>query len=177
MSTSSRFRCFGMSGVVFDHWLDLVAAHGVVGKVAHDARLAAAMKRHGLTHLMTSTLPILLGFNPLWPSRPCTSIAIHAASTASICWSQPEANLHQGLHVHFWLHVQESETAPSNDRLCSARLGNSPKVAQRSYLLVTMDDFQQAAEGEQERSTRTRKSGTVGASMDLQKMPQNTGKT
>ncbi len=38
---------------VFDHWLELVRLYRVQGKPAHDARLAAAMARHGLQGLLT----------------------------------------------------------------------------------------------------------------------------
>jgi predicted nucleic acid-binding protein len=38
---------------VFTEWRALVAAHAVAGKTAHDARLVAAMRVHGLTHLLT----------------------------------------------------------------------------------------------------------------------------
>lgn len=38
---------------VFDAWRDLVAKYGILGKQAHDARLVAAMVRHGITHLLT----------------------------------------------------------------------------------------------------------------------------
>lgn len=38
---------------VFTAWEQLVATTPVVGKNAHDARLVAAMKVHGLTHLLT----------------------------------------------------------------------------------------------------------------------------
>lgn len=41
---------------VFDHWQQLVKKYGVRGKSAHDARLVAAMKRHGVTHLLTFNL-------------------------------------------------------------------------------------------------------------------------
>ncbi len=34
-------------------WEQLVAAHAVIGKNAHDARLVAAMLVHGVTHLLT----------------------------------------------------------------------------------------------------------------------------
>lgn len=39
--------------VVFDHWLKLAGTHDVRGKKAHDTRLAAAMLRHEVTHLLT----------------------------------------------------------------------------------------------------------------------------
>ncbi len=38
---------------IFTHWQSLVTAYGVMGKNAHDARLVAAMKRHGLTQILT----------------------------------------------------------------------------------------------------------------------------
>jgi predicted nucleic acid-binding protein len=38
---------------IFPEWRRLVANHQVLGKNAHDARLAAAMNVHGLTHLLT----------------------------------------------------------------------------------------------------------------------------
>ena len=38
---------------LFENWLQLVSAHACRGKIAHDARYAAAMRTHGLTHLMT----------------------------------------------------------------------------------------------------------------------------
>lgn len=38
---------------VFKYWRDLVAANDVKGKSAHDARLVAAMQRHGLIDLLS----------------------------------------------------------------------------------------------------------------------------
>lgn len=38
---------------VFTHWQSLVSTYRVAGKNAHDARLVAAMKRHGLTRILT----------------------------------------------------------------------------------------------------------------------------
>ena len=38
---------------IFGNWQKLVAAHAVQGKTSHDARLVAAMVRHGLTHLLS----------------------------------------------------------------------------------------------------------------------------
>lgn len=38
---------------VYAHWEQLVSSHGVRGKQAHDARIAAAMQRHSVTHLLT----------------------------------------------------------------------------------------------------------------------------
>jgi predicted nucleic acid-binding protein len=38
---------------ILPEWRRLVAAHQVLGRNAHDARLVAAMTVHGLTHLLT----------------------------------------------------------------------------------------------------------------------------
>ena len=38
---------------LFPAWLELVARHGVAGKRVHDARLAAMMLVHGITHVLT----------------------------------------------------------------------------------------------------------------------------
>lgn len=38
---------------IFEAWRDLVTRYAIVGKKAHDARLVAAMVRHGITHLLT----------------------------------------------------------------------------------------------------------------------------
>jgi hypothetical protein len=38
---------------LFDEWRILVVANGCHGKVAHDARYVAALRGHGLTHLLT----------------------------------------------------------------------------------------------------------------------------
>ena len=41
------------SEAVYQEWRRLVVAHAVSGVKVHDARLAAAMKVHGVTHLLT----------------------------------------------------------------------------------------------------------------------------
>ncbi len=38
---------------ILDRWEKLVVVHRVQGKPSHDARLVAAMDRHGLSHLLT----------------------------------------------------------------------------------------------------------------------------
>ena len=47
------FRLFLDERGVFGHWRELVSKNDVKGKSAHDARLVAAMRRHGLTDLLT----------------------------------------------------------------------------------------------------------------------------
>jgi predicted nucleic acid-binding protein len=43
----------GDTPAVCDAWEELVAAHACHGKVAHDARYVAALRTHGLAHLLT----------------------------------------------------------------------------------------------------------------------------
>jgi predicted nucleic acid-binding protein len=38
---------------IYDLWEQLVVAHAVQGKQAHDARFVAAMQRHNIRHLLT----------------------------------------------------------------------------------------------------------------------------
>jgi len=55
---------------IFATWFDLVDRHAVVGKLAHDARLVAAMQRHSLVNLVTfnksdfSRFPLISTFSP-----------------------------------------------------------------------------------------------------------------
>lgn len=42
---------------IFGHWQYLVTANNVQGKQAHDARLVAAMQRHGVANLLTFNKP------------------------------------------------------------------------------------------------------------------------
>lgn len=47
------FRFFRDERAVYDKWQLLVIQHAVQRKSAHDARLVAAMQRHGITRLLT----------------------------------------------------------------------------------------------------------------------------
>jgi predicted nucleic acid-binding protein len=47
------FRFLRDERAIFPEWERLVTSLEVKGKKAHDARLAAAMTRHGVTHLLT----------------------------------------------------------------------------------------------------------------------------
>jgi predicted nucleic acid-binding protein len=47
------FTLFRDERAIFPLWENLVADHDVKGRNAHDARLVAAMSRHGLQHLVT----------------------------------------------------------------------------------------------------------------------------
>jgi predicted nucleic acid-binding protein len=47
-----QFHFFRDERAIFDRWQKLVVQHSVQGKTAHDARLVAAMERHGVKHLL-----------------------------------------------------------------------------------------------------------------------------
>ena len=50
---------------VFGHWISLVTLHQVIGRNAHDARLAAAMQRHSITQLLTFNVGDFKRFSPI----------------------------------------------------------------------------------------------------------------
>lgn len=66
-----KFDLFRDERAIFDFWHELVVQHEVHGKNAHDARLVAAMKRHGINHLLTfderefSRYPAITVVNPV----------------------------------------------------------------------------------------------------------------
>jgi predicted nucleic acid-binding protein len=41
------------TAAIFAEWERIATGYGVIGKQAHDARLVAAMKAHGISHLLT----------------------------------------------------------------------------------------------------------------------------
>ncbi|MBX9579624.1 MAG: PIN domain-containing protein [Gemmataceae bacterium] len=49
----THFTLLPESAAVFAEWRGLLAAHKPLGKPAHDARFVAAMRAHGVTHLLT----------------------------------------------------------------------------------------------------------------------------
>ena len=51
---------------IYPAWKALVDGLGIVGKQVHDARLVAAMRVHGVTHLLTFNAPDFARF----PKRP-----------------------------------------------------------------------------------------------------------
>lgn len=53
LNLRQMFRFLSDTPAVYDEWQTLVHQHNIVGKSAHDARLVAAMKAHGLTAVLT----------------------------------------------------------------------------------------------------------------------------
>ncbi len=49
----SQFTLLPDTAAIFDEWERLVSTYNVAGKPPHDARLVAAMRAHGVTHLLT----------------------------------------------------------------------------------------------------------------------------
>jgi predicted nucleic acid-binding protein len=50
---SPLFRVLRDERAIYGHWRNLVNKYSIQGKNAHDARLVAAMMRHGVKHLLT----------------------------------------------------------------------------------------------------------------------------
>lgn len=48
-----QFHLFRDERAILDRWRQLVVDHDVRGKTAHDARIVAAMQRHGIQRLLT----------------------------------------------------------------------------------------------------------------------------
>lgn len=65
---------------LFDVWRSLVNLHGVIGKLAHDARLVAAMVRHGTTHLLTFNDQDFSRFNEISVIAPVDAAAFPPAA-------------------------------------------------------------------------------------------------
>jgi hypothetical protein len=55
---------------IFSHWLPLLSSNDVKGKNTHDARLVAAMLRHGVTHLLTFNQPDFVRFSEITAVTP-----------------------------------------------------------------------------------------------------------
>lgn len=47
------FRLFRDERAIYEAWFELVFKHQISGVKSYDARLAAAMQRHGITHFLT----------------------------------------------------------------------------------------------------------------------------
>ena len=60
---------------VFEIWRDLVTAHQVKGKNAHDTRLVAAMQRHGVQSLLTFNVADFTRFSTIDVYSPAEILA------------------------------------------------------------------------------------------------------
>jgi len=60
------------SPAIFTEWEQLVAKYQVMGKQAHDTRLVAVMKAHGLSHILTFNVDDFKRFTNITPVAPQT---------------------------------------------------------------------------------------------------------
>jgi predicted nucleic acid-binding protein len=67
--------------LVFPWWRSIVAQYQIVGKKAHDARLVAAMLRHGVVHILT--------FNEQDFSRFNEVVVVHPAAVGNLPPASP----------------------------------------------------------------------------------------
>ena len=58
------------SPLVHSRWKEVVSEHAVVGIQVHDARLAAAMAVHGVTHILTFNTQDFSRYTDLRPLHP-----------------------------------------------------------------------------------------------------------
>ena len=71
-----QFRLIRDERAILEPWRRLVAQHNVLGKNAHDARLVAAMQRHGINQIVTFNVDDFKrypGVTTIDPARPITS--------------------------------------------------------------------------------------------------------
>jgi predicted nucleic acid-binding protein len=64
------FRLLRDERTIFEIWQRLILFHDVIGKHAHDARLVAAMLRHGITHLLTFNEPDFVRYSQITVLEP-----------------------------------------------------------------------------------------------------------
>lgn len=67
---------------IFEPWLHLVTSHRVQGKTTHDARLVAAMVRHGVSHLLTFNTADFARYDEIRAVHPDEVIAGRALESA-----------------------------------------------------------------------------------------------
>ena len=68
----SLFALFPDTATIFPEWEHLVTTLQVVGKEAHDARIVAAMKIHGLIHILTLNTADFARYPGVVPLDPAT---------------------------------------------------------------------------------------------------------
>lgn len=78
---------------IYREWRRLVVAHAVSGVQVHDARLAAAMLVHGITHLLTLNSADFVRFPGITAVRPSEIAKLRHLEWPSECfharWALP----------------------------------------------------------------------------------------
>ena len=70
ITIEKRSWCLVDSNGVYTEWRRLVVRHKVSGVQVHDARLAASMYAHGLTHILTFNTADFARFDRIRPVHP-----------------------------------------------------------------------------------------------------------
>lgn len=65
-----EFRLLADTPGIYRAWRDLVIDHSIGGKPAHDARIVAAMRLHGVSHLLTFNEPDFKRFDGVTVVHP-----------------------------------------------------------------------------------------------------------
>lgn len=79
VAAQSLFRFLRDERAIYMRWEQLVVTHDVKGKKAHDARLAAAMIRHGFAHLLTFNVQDFARYSSITAIQPGDVISGQAA--------------------------------------------------------------------------------------------------
>jgi predicted nucleic acid-binding protein len=69
------FRFLRDERAIYNPWHELVCKYAVRGKQSHDARLVAAMIRHGLTHILTFNAQDFARFSEIAVIEPTAAIS------------------------------------------------------------------------------------------------------
>ena len=64
------FECLGEPEDMAERWQRVAVEHSVIGKQAHDARIAALMLAHGVTHLLTLNTSDFVRYQEITPATP-----------------------------------------------------------------------------------------------------------
>jgi predicted nucleic acid-binding protein len=64
------FPCLVEPAEIADVWQEITIRHSVLGKQAHDARIAALMLAHGVTHLLTLNADDFARYDGITPVTP-----------------------------------------------------------------------------------------------------------
>lgn len=67
---AAAFPCLPELPCIFDLWREMVNGYGVMGKQAHDARIAALMLAHGVTHILTLNPQDFARYEGITPVTP-----------------------------------------------------------------------------------------------------------
>ncbi len=70
------FTCLPEPPDIAERWREMAVQYSVLGKQAHDARLAAFMRAHGVTHLLTLNTPDFARYQEITPLTPSQVLSV-----------------------------------------------------------------------------------------------------